>query len=121
MWSCVGLVTNREQGTAMIIVHVFVHVKPDSVDDFIAASLENARNSIAEAGVVRFDLVQQDEDPTRFLLIEIYRTAADPVSHKETVHYATWRDAVGPMMAAPRSSVKYHALFPGPSEWERPR
>ena len=121
VWSCVGLAINREHSTAMIIVHVFVHVKPDSVDDFIAASLENARNSVTEPGVVRFDLVQQDDDPTRFLLIEIYRTLADPVRHKETAHYATWRDAVAPMMAEPRSSVKYHALFPGPGEWERPR
>jgi autoinducer 2-degrading protein len=105
----------------MIIVHVFVHVAPDSVNDFVAATLENARNSITEPGIVRFDLVQQDDDPTRFLLIEIYRTAADPVSHKATAHYATWRDAVAPMMAEPRTSVKYHALFPAPADWERPR
>jgi autoinducer 2-degrading protein len=106
----------------MLIVHVFVHVKPDAVDAFIAASLENARNSVQEAGVVRFDVVQQDDDPTRFLLIELYRTAQDPVRHKETSHYAVWRAAVEPMMAEPRSSVKYHALFPGETaDWERPR
>ena len=105
----------------MIIVHVFVHVKPEFVDAFTAATLENARSSGAEPGVVRFDLVQQDDDPTRFLLIEIYRTLADPASHKETAHYATWRDTVAPMMAEPRRSMKYHALFPEPAEWERPR
>jgi autoinducer 2-degrading protein len=104
----------------MIIVHVFVHVKPDSVAAFTAATLENARHSVTEPGIVRFDVVQQDDDPTRFLLIEIYRTPADPLSHKETAHYATWRDTVAPMMAGPRQSVKYHAVFPEPPEWERP-
>ena len=105
----------------MLIVHVFVHVKPESVDAFAAATLENARNSVREPGIVRFDVVQHDDDPTRFLLIEIYRTAEDPARHKETAHYAAWRDAVAPMMAEPRSSVKYHALFPAAAEWERPR
>ena len=105
----------------MLIVHVFVHVKADSVDAFAAATLENARNSIREPGVVRFDVVQQEDDPTRFLLIEIYRTPQDPARHKETAHYATWRDAVEPMMAEPRRSVKYRALFPETAAWERPR
>lgn len=106
----------------MLIVHVFVHVKPESVDAFAAATLENARNSVQEPGIVRFDVVQQDDDPTRFLLIEIYRTSADPARHKETTHYAAWRDAVEPMMAEPRRSVKYHALFPDAmAEWERAR
>src|SRR6188472_3876332 len=106
----------------MLIVHVFVHVLPHRVDDFIAASRENARNSVREPGIVRFDLVQQDDDPTRFLLIEIYRTPQDPARHKETAHYATWRDAVEPMMSEPRRSVKYHAIVPDAvAEWERPR
>jgi autoinducer 2-degrading protein len=106
----------------MLIVHVFVHVKPESVDAFIAASLENARHSVQEPGIVRFDVVQQEDDPTRFLLIELYRTPGDPARHKETTHYATWRDAVEPMMAEPRRSVKYRALFPdATAEWERPR
>src|SRR3954467_5857154 len=96
----------------MIIVHVFVHVKPDAVDAFSAATLENARQSVTEPGIVRFDVLQQDDDPTRFLLVEIYQTAQDPAKHKETAHYATWRDAVAPMMAEPRSSVKYHARYP---------
>jgi autoinducer 2-degrading protein len=106
----------------MLIVHVFVHVKPDTVDAFTAATLENARNSVQEPGIIRFDVVQQDDDPTRFLLIEIYRTAEDPGRHKETTHYAAWRDAVESMMAEPRRSVKYHARYPDAvHEWERPR
>ena len=113
---------NENLRRPMLIVHVFVHVQPDAVDAFIAATLENARNSVQEPGIVRFDVVQQDDDPTRFLLIEIYRTPADPARHKETTHYAAWRDAVEPMMAEPRRSVKYHALFPEETAaWERPR
>jgi (4S)-4-hydroxy-5-phosphonooxypentane-2,3-dione isomerase len=105
----------------MLIVHVFVHVKPESVDAFEAATLENARNSVQEPGIVRFDVVQQDDDPTRFALLEIYRDADAPARHKETAHYATWRDTVASMVAEPRRSVKYHEVFPGPAEWERPR
>jgi quinol monooxygenase YgiN len=104
----------------VLIVQVHVHVKPDAVDAFAAASLENARQSVREPGVVRFDVVQQEDDPTRFLLIEIYRTPDDPVRHKATAHYETWRDTVEPMMAEPRRSVKYHARFPEPAGWERP-
>lgn len=103
----------------MLIVHLSVHVKPDAVDAFVAATLENARDSVMEPGIVLFDVVQQDDDPTRFLLIEIYRTAEDPAKHKETAHYATWRDTVTPMMAEPRTSVKYHALYPDTPAWER--
>jgi len=105
----------------MLIVHVFVHVKAESVEAFKAATLENARNSVKEPGIVRFDVVQQDDDPTQFVLMEIYRTADAPAQHKETEHYAVWRDAVAPMMAEPRRSVKYHEIFPEPAGWERPR
>ena len=104
----------------MLIVHVFVHVKPESVEAFRAASLENARNSVQEPGVVRFDVVQQADDPSRFLLMEIYRTPEDPARHKETAHYTTWRDTVESMMAEPRRSVKYTALFPDDAAWEMP-
>lgn len=104
----------------MLIVHVHVHVKPDAVDRFRVATLDNARNSVREQGVVRFDVVQQDDDPTRFVLVEIYRTADDPARHKATPHYAAWRDAVEPMMAEPRRSVKYHEIFPAPERWELP-
>lgn len=104
----------------MLIVHVHVHVKPDAVDAFHAATLDNARHSVREPGVVRFDVLQQHDDPTRFVLVEIYRTADDPARHKATAHYATWRDAVEPMMAAPRRSVKYGARFPSAPGWEMP-
>src|SRR5918912_4260739 len=102
----------------MLIVHVFVHVKPESVDAFAAATRENARQSVREPGVVRFDVAQQEDDPTRFLLMEIYRTPEDPARHKETAHYAAWRDAVEPMMAESRYSEKYRALFPEAAAWE---
>ncbi len=105
----------------MLIVHVFVHVVPESVDAFAAASLENARHSVQEPGVVRFDLMQQEDDPRRFVLVEIYRTAADLAHHKATAHYAAWRDAAEPMMAEPRRSAKYRALAPAPAGWEYPR
>ncbi|MCC6927769.1 MAG: antibiotic biosynthesis monooxygenase [Gemmatimonadaceae bacterium] len=104
----------------MLIVHVYVHVLPDQVDPFIAASRENARQSVQEPGVVRFDLIQQEDDPTRFVLVEIYRTPEDPARHKATAHYATWRNAVEPMMAEPRRSTKYHALAPHAAWWEYP-
>lgn len=103
----------------MLIVHVHVHVKPESVDAFREATLENARLSVREPGVVRFDVIQELERRERFLLVEIYRTEADPARHKETEHYAKWRDTVAPMMAEPRQSVKYAAVFPREeAEWE---
>lgn len=105
----------------MQIVHVHVQVKPEFVEAFEAATRENAANSIREPGVVRFDVVRQEDDPTRFVLMEIYRTAEDPARHKATAHYAAWRDAVEPMMAEPRRSVKYRALFPAMDGWEMPR
>jgi quinol monooxygenase YgiN len=101
----------------MLVVHVHVHVKPDAVEEFIAATLENARNSVQEPGVARFDVVQQQDDPTRFVLVEAYRTPDAPAAHKATQHYATWRDAVAPMMAEPRQSVKFSNLFPKDAEW----
>jgi (4S)-4-hydroxy-5-phosphonooxypentane-2,3-dione isomerase len=96
----------------MLIVHVFIHVKEDQIQPFIEASLENARNSIQEEGIARFDLIQQQDDPTRFLLVEIYRTPEAPAAHKETAHYAKWRDTVADMMAEPRTSIKYKPVSP---------
>jgi (4S)-4-hydroxy-5-phosphonooxypentane-2,3-dione isomerase len=96
----------------MLIVHVHVHVKPESVDAFRAASVENARNSVAEPGIARFDVLQQADDLTRFVLVEVYRDGNAPARHKETAHYATWRDTVAGMMAEPRTSVKYTSVFP---------
>ena len=101
----------------MLIVHVHVHVKPESVTAFREATLENARHSVQEPGIARFDVVQQQDDPTRFVLIEVYRTVEAAAAHKETAHYAKWRDAVAPMMAEPRQRVQYNAVFPGPEGW----
>jgi quinol monooxygenase YgiN len=96
----------------MLIVHVFAHVKPDSIAAFQRASVENARQSVKEPGVARFDVIQQADDPSRFVLVEVYRTPEAPAAHKETAHYQAWRDAVAPMMAEPRTSVKYASVFP---------
>jgi quinol monooxygenase YgiN len=101
----------------MLIVHVHVRVKPESVADFRQATIENARSSVQEPGIARFDVVQLQEDATRFVLIEVYRTPEAPAAHRETAHYAKWRDAVAPMMAEPRHSVKYNAAFPDPEGW----
>ena len=101
----------------MLIVHVHVHVKPECVEEFKRVSLANARASIKEPGIARFDVVQQQDDPTRFVLVEVYRDAQAPSVHKETKHYQTWRDAVAPMMSEPRSSVKFANVFPGDEDW----
>ena len=101
----------------MLVVHVHVHVKPECVEPFKQATVANARESIKEPGIARFDFVQQQDDPTRFLLVEAYRTAEAPAAHKETKHYLTWRDAVGHMMAEPRTSVKFGNLFPEDAAW----
>ena len=101
----------------MFIVHVDVHVKPEHVDAFIAATLANARHSVLEPGIARFDVVRDREDPTHFVLVEVYRTPEDPARHKETAHYAAWRDTVAGMMAIPRTSVKMTNLFPDDAGW----
>jgi quinol monooxygenase YgiN len=96
----------------MLVVHVHVHVKPGCEEAFREATVENARNSVLEPGIARFDVVQQQDDPARFVLVEVYRTPDDPAKHKETGHYKKWRDAVEPMMAGPRKSVKFSNCFP---------
>ena len=101
----------------MFIVHVHVHVKPDCVAQFRAATENNSRSSLQEPGVARFDVVQQLDDPTRFVLVEVYRSAEANAAHKETAHYFAWRDAVAEMMAEPRTSVKYANAFPGDEGW----
>lgn len=101
----------------MQIVHVFVHVKTEFIEAFKAATVENARNSVNEPGIARFDVMQQPDDPTRFVLVEVYRTPEAPAQHKETAHYQTWRYTVGPMMAEPRTSVKYTSVFPSDGSW----
>ena len=102
----------------MFIVHVFAHVKPDQVEAFRAATLENARNSVEERGIARFDVIQQQDDSTRFVLVEVYRTSDAPARHKETAHYQKWRDTVADMMAEPRTSVKYTNVFPDEQGWD---
>ena len=97
---------------AMLVVHVHVHVKPECVEPFKTATLENAQASLREPGIARFDFAQQQDDPTRFVLVEVYRTDDAPAQHKETAHYQKWRDTVATMMAEPRSSVKYINVSP---------
>lgn len=110
----IGLVAEAEQ---MLIVHVHVRVKPEFVTDFREATIENARASVEEPGIARFDVVQQQEDFTRFVLIEVYRSPAAAAAHKETAHYAKWRDTVANMMAEPRQSVEYGDVFPDREGW----
>lgn len=101
----------------MLIVHVHAHVKPEFIEAFREATVENARNSAREPGIARFDVIQQADDPSRFILVEIYRTAQAPAQHKETAHYQAWRDRVAEMMTGPRTSVKYSNLFPADEGW----
>ena len=96
----------------MLIVHVHVRVKPECVEAFKEATTQNARQSVLELGIARFDVLQLVDDPTRFVLVEAYRQAEAPARHKETAHYQLWRDTVAPMMAEPRSSVKFTNVFP---------
>lgn len=105
----------------MLVIHVFVHVKPDTLEKFKAAAIENARNSVQEPDVARFDVIQQQDDPTRFVIVEVYRTPEGPIRHKETAHYRKWRDTVADMMEEPRSSIRYENIFPDDHGWEMPQ
>ena len=101
----------------MLVVHVHVHVKPEHVEAFRQATRDNARHSVQEPGIARFDVVQQADDPTRFVLVEAYRSVEAAAAHKATAHYARWRDAVADWMAEPRTSVKYANAFPPDAGW----
>jgi len=101
----------------MLIVLVHVHVKSEFLEAFKQASIENARNSVREPGIARFDVIQQEDDPTKFILVEVYKTAEAPAVHKETAHYAKWRDTVTDMIAEPRHGIKYSNLFPADANW----
>ncbi|MGE6762836.1 putative quinol monooxygenase [Corallococcus interemptor] len=103
--------------TSLLVVHVHVHVLPQHVDAFLQATLANARESVKEPGIARFDVCQDNEDPTRFVLVEAYRTPDAPAAHKETAHYLTWRDTVAPMMAEPRAARRYTNRFPDDAAW----
>ena len=102
---------------SLLVVHVYVQVKPEHVEAFKAATIANADASRREPGIARFDVMQQTDDPTRFVLVEAYRDASAPAAHKETKHYATWRDTVASMMATPRTSVKFNSVFPDETAW----
>ena len=101
----------------MHIVHVFIHIKDDKLEEFITASVENAKNSMQEPGVARFDLLQGTDDPSLFLLVEVYRTVEDAAKHKETSHYKQWHDIVEPLMKEERTRTKYRNVYPGESGW----
>ena len=101
----------------MQIVLVYVNVKPEFIEAFKQATIENASNSVKEAGIARFDVIQQSDDPTKFILVEVYKTADAPATHKETAHYARWRDTVAEMMAEPRQGIKYINIFPDDVDW----
>jgi len=102
----------------MIIVHVHVVVKPESVAAFKSASIANASASVQEPGIFRFDVIQEESDPTRFVLVEIYRSVEAQAAHKETAHYALWRDTVAEMMAEPRRAVKFTNIYPDDTIWK---
>jgi (4S)-4-hydroxy-5-phosphonooxypentane-2,3-dione isomerase len=101
----------------MLVVHIHVRVKPESIADFRQATIENARSSVQEPGIARFDVVEQQDDATQFVLVEAYRTPEAVAAHRETAHYAKWRDAVAPMMAEERQRTQYIAVFPDPQGW----
>ena len=101
----------------MQIVHVHVNVKPEFVEAFKRATIENASNSVKEAGIARFDVIQQADDPTKFMLVEVYKTEEAPAAHKESAHYVRWRDTVAEMMAEPRQGIKYVNVFPDDANW----
>jgi quinol monooxygenase YgiN len=101
----------------MHIVHVFVHVKPEYIDAFKTATRLNAQTSAHEPGLARFDVIQQQDDAARFVLVEVYRSPEAAAQHKDTAHYQTWRDTVAEMMAEPRASLKYHNVFPDEAGW----
>jgi len=100
----------------MLVAIVHAHVKPEFIESFKAATLDNASNSVNEPGVARFDVYQQSEDPSRFSLVEIYRSEEAPARHKETAHYVRWRDTVAEMMAEPRIRITYNIVYPPVSE-----
>lgn len=101
----------------MLIVHVHVNVKSQFIEAFKQATIENATNSVKESGIARFDVIQQTDDPTKFILVEVYKTAEASAAHKETAHYAHWRDTVAEMMAEPRQGIKYSNIFPEDTDW----
>ena len=103
-------------GREPIVVHVRVRVRPGRVDDFLAATLVNAHASLGEPGVLRFDVLHDRADQEHVVLAEVYRDAEAQAAHKQTPHYAVWRDSVAAMMAEPRASTTFSAVFPAENE-----
>jgi quinol monooxygenase YgiN len=101
----------------MIVIHVHAHVRPDAIEAFRGATVTNAAHSAREPGIARFDVIQQQDDPARFVLVEVYRSVDAVAAHKATTHYSAWRDAVAPLMAEPRTSVKYVNVCPDDTGW----
>ena len=101
----------------MLVVHVHIKVKPELIDVFKEVTLANARESLKEPGIARFDVAQQSDDPTKFVLVEVYRSVEATTAHKATAHYAAWRDKMESLMAEPRFSVKYSNVFPDDAAW----
>lgn len=103
----------------MLVVHVDIHVRPERVAEFLDATVANARSSVQEPGVLRFDVVRDEADPAHVVLVEVYRDDGAPAAHKATAHYAAWRDAVEDMMARPRTSTRFSPVFPaGDAGWQ---
>ena len=102
----------------MVIVHVYVHVNAEDVQPFHEATEMNARKSVLEPGIARFDVIQQQDDTERFILVEVYRSEADIAKHKETQHYKVWRETVAKMMAEPRRGVKFTNVYPTDDGWD---
>ncbi len=98
----------------MLVVFVYAHIKAEYIDEFKKATIDNASNSVKEPGIVRFDVFQQADDPSRFTLVEMYKTEADPGRHRETAHYLRWKDTVAPMMVEPRTRIENSIVFPVP-------
>ena len=101
----------------MYIVHVFIKVKPDFIEKFKEVTLVNAKASVNEPGIARFDVLQEQGKPDSFVLVEVYHSADDPARHRETVHYQHWRDVAEDMIAAPRTKMVYENVFPDDGGW----
>jgi len=106
----------------MLITQVMFHVKTEHLEAFKAATLENARNSVREPGIARFDMIQQVDDPTRFMLVEVFRDAEAPAKHRESAHFKAWLAAVteGDMLVEPRTRQQYTNVFPNDTGWDLP-
>ncbi len=101
----------------MVILEVYIHVKPDQIEAFKQVTLENARHSVQEPGCARFDVLQQEDDPTRFVLFEVYRSPEGQAAHRESAHYKKWAEVAPPMMQGERTRQRYVNVFPDDSGW----